>query len=166
MAKIGIYYGSTSGNTQEVAEKIAKKLDVAPTDVHDVSNADTNFSPYDVILFGSSTLGYGDLQDDWDSYIDKVKTADLNGKKVALFGCGDSVSYSDTFCDAMGKIYDVIKDKGCQLIGKVNTEGYSYDGSEALVGGQFIGLPIDNDNEYDQTDQRIACWTEDLQKAI
>lgn len=166
MAKIGIYYGSTSGNTQDVAEKIAQKLGVSKTDIHDVSNTDSDFSPYDVVLFGSSTLGYGDLQDDWDSYIDKVKNADLNGKKVALFGCGDSVSYSDTFCDAVGKIYNDIKNKGCQLIGQVNTDGYTYDGSEALVDGQFVGLLIDNDNEYDQTDQRIACWTEDLKKVI
>lgn len=166
MAKIGIYYGSTTGNTQEVAEEIAKKLDVAKADLHDVSNASADFSAYDTILFGSSTLGMGDLQDDWDSFIDKVKAADLSGKKVAIFGCGDSSSYSDTFCDAVGKIYDVVKDKGCQIIGQVNPEGYTYDSSEALVNGQFIGLLIDNDNESDQTDQRIACWVEDLKKAI
>lgn len=166
MAKIGIYYGSTTGNTQEVAEEIAKKLDVAKVDLHDVSNASADFSAYDTILFGSSTLGMGDLQDDWDSFIDKVKAADLSGKKVAIFGCGDSSSYSDTFCDAVGKIYDVVKDKGCQIIGQVNPEGYTYDSSEALVNGQFVGLLIDNDNESDQTDQRIACWVEDLKKAI
>lgn len=166
MAKIGIYYGSTTGNTQEVAEEIAKKLDVAKADLHDVSNASADFAAYDTILFGSSTLGMGDLQDDWDSFIDKVKAADLSGKKVALFGCGDSSSYSDTFCDAVGKIYDVVKDKGCQIIGQVNSEGYTYDSSEALVNGQFAGLLIDNDNESDQTDQRIACWVEDLKKAI
>lgn len=166
MAHIGIYYGSTSGNTQEVAEKIAQQLNVDKADVHDVSNAKADFAPYDVVLFGSSTMGYGDLQDDWDSFIDKVKAADLNGKKVALFGCGDSASYSDTFCDAISKIYNVIKNKGCQVIGKVNPEGYTYDSSEAIVDGQFIGLPIDNDNESDQTDQRIACWVNDLKKAI
>jgi len=166
MAKIGIYYGSTSGNTQEVAEKIAQKLNVEKSDVHDVANANANFSPYDVLLFGSCTLGYGDLQDDWDNYIEKVKSADLNGKKVALFGCGDSISYSDTFGDALGKIYNDIKNKGCRIIGQVSTDGYTYDSSEAIVDGQFIGLLIDNDNEYDQTDQRIACWTEDLKKVI
>ena len=166
MGKIGIYYGSNSGNTQEVAENIAKKLNIEKSDIHDVAKADADYSAYDAVLFGSSTLGYGDLQDDWDDYIDKVKGANLEGKKVALFGCGDSVSYSDTFCDAMGKIYNAIKDKGCQLIGQVGVEGYTYDGSEAIVNGQFVGLPIDNDNEYDQTEQRISCWAEDLKKAI
>lgn len=166
MAHIGIFYGSTTGNTQEVAEKIAKALNVDKADLHDVSNAKADFSAYDVLLFGSSTLGYGDLQDDWDSFIGKVKSADLNGKKVALFGCGDSASYSDTFCDAIGKIYNEIKNKGCTIIGQVSTEGYTYDGSDSVVDGRFVGLPIDNDNESDQTDQRIACWVEDLKKEI
>lgn len=166
MSKIGIYYGSTTGNTQEVAEEIAKKLEVSKADLHDVAKANTDFSAYDVILFGSSTLGLGDLQDDWEYYIDKVKAADLNGKKVALFGCGDSSSYSDTFGDALSKIYSVIKSKGCQLIGKVSTEGYTFDSSESVVDGEFLGLLIDNDNESNLTVQRIAIWTEDLKKAI
>ncbi|WP_165040517.1 flavodoxin [Dysgonomonas sp. ZJ709] len=166
MANIGIFYGSTTGNTQEVAEDIAKKLGVDKANQHDVSKAKADFSAYDVVLFGSSTLGMGDLQDDWEDYIDKLKDADLAGKKVALFGCGDSSSYSDTFCDALGTIYSVIKNKGCEIIGRVSPEGYTYDSSEAIIDGQFIGLPIDNDNESDQTDQRIACWVEDLKKAI
>ena len=166
MSKIGIYYGSTTGNTQEVAEEIAKELNVDKSDLHDVAKANSDFSSYSTILFGSSTLGFGDLQDDWEDYIGKVKSADLSGKKVALFGCGDSSSYSDTFCDAVGKIYQTVKDKGCQLIGQVSTEGYTYDSSEALVNGQFVGLLIDNDNESDMTDERISNWVENLKKVI
>lgn len=166
MSKIGIYYGSTTGNTQEVAEEIAKELGVNNVDIHDVSNANADYSSYDVILLGSSTLGFGDLQDDWESYIGKLKGADLNGKKVALFGCGDSSSYSDTFCDAMGKIYQAIKDKGCTLIGQVSTDGYTYDDSEAVVDGKFVGLPIDNDNEPDQTAGRISNWIQILKSEM
>lgn len=166
MSKIGIYYGSSTGTTQGIAEEIAKRLNVNSADVHDVFKANADFSGYDTVIFGSSTLGLGDLQDDWETFIDKVKGANLEGKKVALFGCGDSSSYSDTFCDAVGKIYNSIKNKGCQVIGKVSTEGYTYDSSEALVDGQFVGLLIDNDNESIMTDQRLATWIEDLKKAI
>jgi len=166
MSKIGIYYGSSTGNTQEVAEEIAKKLNVAKTDVHDVMKADADYSNYDVILFGSSTLGFGDLQDDWESYINKVKASNLEGKTVALFGCGDSSTYSDTFGDAIGKIYNAIKDKGCKLIGRVDTDGYTYDDSEAVVDGQFVGLMIDNDNEPDRTGERIDTWVETLKEEI
>lgn len=166
MAKIGIYYGSTTGNTQDLAERLAKALDVASADVHDVASASADFSAYDVVLFGGSTMGMGDFQDDWESYIDDVKNADLNGKKVALFGCGDSSSYSDTFGDALGKIYEVIKNKGCEIIGRVSIEGYTFDSSEAIVDGQFVGLLIDEDNESNLTDQRVALWLEDLRKVI
>ncbi|MFR9166513.1 MAG: flavodoxin [Dysgonomonas sp.] len=166
MAKIGIYYGSDTGNTQTVAEKTGKALGVEKADIHDVNKAKADFSNYDVLLFGSSTMGMGDLQDDWESFINQVKSVDLSGKKVALFGCGDSVSYSDTFCDAIGKIYEAVKDTGCQIIGKVSTEGYTYDSSEAIVDGQFVGLPLDEDNESDMTDQRISLWVAELKKEI
>jgi len=166
MAKIGIYYGSDTGSTQTVAEKIGKGLGIEKSNIHDVNKASADFSGYDVLLFGTSTMGMGDLQDDWDSYLSKVAKADLSGKKVAIFGCGDSVSYSDTFCDGIGKIYEAIKNNGCEIIGKTSTEGYTYDSSEALVDGQFVGLPIDEDNEPDQTDQRISLWVNELKKAI
>lgn len=166
MSKIGIYYGSTTGNTQEVAEDIAKKLGVDKADIHDVLKAKADYSVYEVLLFGTSTFGMGDLQDDWDSYIEQVKKADLSGKKVALFGCGDSSSYSDTFCDGVGKIYEAISDKGCQIIGKVDTDGYTYDSSEALVDGRFVGLLIDNDNESSLTEGRVNQWVENLRKEI
>jgi len=166
MSKIGIYYGSTTGNTQEVAEEIAKKLGVSNSDLFDVAKANADYSAYDVILFGSSTLGFGDLQDDWESYIDKVKAANLEGKTVALFGCGDSSSYSDTFGDAIGKIYNTIKDKGARIIGSVDTDGYTYDDSEAVVDGKFVGLMIDNDNEPDMTEERLNNWVEALKQSI
>lgn len=166
MSKIGIYYGSTTGNTQEVAEEIAKQLNIAKSDLHDVAKANADFSAYNTVLFGSSTLGFGDLQDDWEDYISKVKGADLSGKKVALFGCGDSSSYSDTFGDAVGKIYQTIKGKGCEIVGSISTEGYTFDESEAVVSGRFVGLLIDNDNESDMTEERISNWVEELKKAI
>ena len=166
MANIGIYYGTTSGNTQDLAERLAKALNVSSSDVHDVSSAGADFSSYDVVLFGSPTYGIGDLQDDWESFIDEVKKSDLNGKKVALFGCGDSASYADSFGDALGKLYEVIKTKGCQLIGRNPVEGYTYDSSEAIIDGLFAGLLTDEDNEPELTDQRVALWLGAVKKEI
>lgn len=101
MKTIGIFYGSSSGVTESVAERIAAKLGVEAADVHDVASASVEeVAKYDVLLLGSSTWGAGDLQDDWYGFLDNLKTADLSGKLVALFGCGDSSSFSDTFCDA------------------------------------------------------------------
>lgn len=166
MATISIYYGSSGGNTEDVAKKIAKALNLPIDRVFDVAKATADFSDSDTLLFGSSTLGLGDLQDDWDFFLDKVKTANLAGKKIALFGCGDSSSYSDTFCDALSKIYQGIQNKGIILIGRTSTDGYTYDSSESVIDGQFLGLAIDEDNEPHLTDARIARWVENLKKEI
>lgn len=166
MANIGIYYGSDSGNTESIAKELAKGLNVSKDNLFDVSSATADFSAYDVVLFGTSTMGIGDLQDDWDSFIDKVKKADLSGKKVALFGCGDSMSYGDSFCDAVSIIYNAVKDKGCSIIGKTSDEGYTYDSSEAFIDGKFVGLLIDEDNESSMTSERINAWLEGLKEKI
>ena len=166
MSKIGIYYGSSTGNTQDAAEAIASKLGIASSDVHDVSSAAADFSSYDVLLFGSSTWGLGDLQDDWEGFISKASNAGLSGKKVAIFGCGDSASYGDSFCDAIGKIYSVIEGKGCSIVGKVSDDGYSYSSSEAFVDGKFVGLPLDENNEGDKTKERIEAWVNQLKTEI
>ena len=164
MEKAAIYYGSSTENTKDVAELIAQKLGIR--NIFDVASAKADFNEYDVLIFGSSTWGIGDLQDDWEGFINKVQLADLNSKKVAIFGCGDSVSYSDSFCDAIGKTYDAIKDKGCTIVGKTSTDGYNYDASESVIDGIFVGLPIDADNESDQTDARVDAWVEQLMKEI
>lgn len=164
MNKIGIFYGSSNGNTQNVAKNIAKKLSIGDNDVYDVCKAKANdLTVYDVLLFGSSTWGLGDLQDDWEGFIKTVASTDLSGKKVALFGCGDSSSYSDTFCDAMGKIYQAVKDKAT-VVGFTDTAGYAFDASESVINNQFVGLALDEDNESDLTESRIEAWTEQLQK--
>ncbi|MFR9166514.1 MAG: flavodoxin [Dysgonomonas sp.] len=164
MAKIGIYYGSDTGNTKDIAAKIAEQLGVSKADIHDVNNAKADFSNYDVLLFGTSSTGYGDLQSDWESFLPKVENADLTNKTVALFGCGDSGSYSDTFGNGMGHIYAAIKDKGCKIIGQTSTDGYTFDESEAVVDGNFVGLMLDEDNEHDLTDERIGKWLEQIKK--
>jgi flavodoxin I len=162
MSKIGIFYGSSGGNTETVAKNIAKKLGVGDGDVHDVAKAGaSDLTQYDTLLFGSSTWGLGDLQDDWEGFIKTVAETDLSGKKVALFGCGDSQSYPDTFCNAVGAIYRAVKDKAT-IIGFTETDGYSFGESEAAVNGQFVGLIIDEDNESNLTDERINRWIENL----
>ncbi|ETK02920.1 flavodoxin [Tannerella sp. oral taxon BU063 isolate Cell 5] len=163
MGKTAIIYGSTTGTTEDIAGRIASKLNIAQGDIYEISKvtADT-VAGYDTLLLGSSTWGSGDLQDDWYDGIETLKGADLAGKKIALFGCGDSSSYSDTFCSALGTIYNDLKDSGATFVGSVDPSDYTFDGSDAVVDGQFIGLPIDEVNESDKTDERISNWVASL----
>ena len=160
MSKIGIFYGSSTGNTRSAAEQIGQKLGVDSADIHDVCSANPNdFKSYDVLLLGSSTWGIGDLQDDWEGF--DFSGIDFSGKQVALFGCGDASSYSDSFCDAVGKLYNAVKDSAT-VIGLISTDGYSFDLSEAVEGDKFVGLIIDEDNESELTEARIESWIEQL----
>ena len=121
MKKTGIFYGSTTGTTESVARLIAEKLGVSPADVHDVSKLDAALAEsYEALILGTSTWGDGELQDDWYDGIKVLKNANLSGKTIALFGCGDSESYSDTFCDGMGILFEDLKDSGCTFVGAVS----------------------------------------------
>ena len=167
MKKTGIFYGSTTGTTESVARLIADKLGIAPADVHEVSKVDTALvESYDALILGTSTWGDGELQDDWYDGLKVLQGAHLSGKIVALFGCGDSESYSDTFCDAMGLLYEGLKDSGCTFVGAVDDSDYTYSASVAAADGKFVGLALDDVNESDRTDDRVSAWAAQLQTEL
>lgn len=157
MKKTIVVYGSSTGSCQDVAEQIAKKLGVS--DVKNVSEVDADtLSGYDNLLLGTSTWGAGELQDDWYDGVEALKSADLSGKTIALFGCGDAEGYSDTFCGGMSEIYKAVKDSGAKLIGQVPADSYTYDDSESVVDGKFVGLAIDVSESEEETEKRIDDW--------
>lgn len=138
MSKVLVVYGSTTGNTESVSEVIAKALTngghaVDVQSAGDVS-AENLAEGYDAVFFGCSTWGDDEieLQDDFIPLYDDLDKAGLSGKKVAVFGCGDT-SY-EHFCGAV----DVIEEK-----------------SESL-GAILLGdtLKIDGDPEADE----VATW--------
>ena len=91
---------------------------------------------------------------------------DVAGKKVALFAVGDSEGYSDSFCGALGKLYDAFSDKGANIIGAVSTEGYTFEESEGVRDGKFVGLAIDQDNQSDLTDERVEKWCDAIRSEL
>lgn len=167
MKKTGVFYGSTTGTTESVARTIAEKLGIPSSDVYDVSKMTADVAgSYEALILGTSTWGDGELQDDWYDGIKVLKGMDLSGKTVALFGCGDSESYSDTFCDGMGILFEDLKDSGCRFIGAVPDADYTYSSSIAATDGNFVGLAIDDINESDKTDERVTAWTEKLKTEL
>lgn len=156
-----IFYGSSLGNTQFVAEKIHQQLPTATClPVNDLGVSD--IKKYDNIILGTSTWGVGNLQDDFELFVDLLLSMDLSGKTFALFGLGDQHTYPDTFCNGMGKLYHLLAEKGCKVIGETSVEGYDFSDSEAQIGDYFVGLALDEDNEPDLTDVRIHNWLQQL----
>lgn len=156
MSKTVVVYGSSTGICESIAQTIGEKLHAEVIEVSDLTK--DQLEAADNILLGSSTWGAGELQDDWYDGVDIVKQANLAGKRVAVFGCGDSASYPDTFCSAMKELYDAACAAGATVVGAVSTDGYEFDDSEAVIDGMFVGLALDDVNEDDKTGERIEAW--------
>lgn len=167
MKIIGIFYGSSSGNTEGVAKQIQAEFGADNAQVFDVAKATKDdLEKFDNLIFGTSTWGFGELQDDFDGFMKQIEAANLSGKTVALFGCGDQELYSDTFVDGMGLVWQSLQGKGCNIVGQTSTEGYSYSNSQSDVEGKFVGLAIDENNQSDQTADRVKAWVEVLKNAF
>lgn len=167
MKETAIVYGSTSGNCENIANRIAEALGVPPSSVVSASSLTSGLIDKNTnLILGSSTWGSGDLQDEWYDAIGIIKSSDLSGKTVAVFGCGDSCGFSTTFCDAMFAIYEAAKAAGGRMIGTVSTDGYTFDESASVVNGEFVGLALDEDNESDKTGERIAAWVESIKPEL
>lgn len=163
MENIGIFYGSNTGNTEVAAQQIQKEFGASVATIFDVSSPKAaDVEQYSNIIFGCSTLEIGELQYDFDDFMPELKAANLEGKKIAIFGLGDQESYSDSFVDSIGLIYEALKDKGCEVVGKTSTEGYNYDKSRGVVDREFMGLALDEENQGDLTNERIKDWVAQL----
>lgn len=160
MKKTGIYYGSSTGTTEEIAGRIAKILGVSAEDIHNVANsAPDSVAEYQVLVMGTSTWGAGDLQPDWYDFVAGVQALDLRGKKIALFGCGDE-TMSDTFCSGVGELHDRLVATGADFIGEYDTDGYTFEKSAAVRddNGKAVGLLLDEVNHPEMTDFRLRSW--------
>lgn len=165
MAKIGLFYGSTTGKTEAAAEAIQSSLGGdSVVALHEIADAETgDFANYDCVIIGCPTWDIGGLQADWEGfYEDDLDSVDFSGKKVAYFGTGDQIGYGDNFQDAMGIIEEKISSLGGTTVGHWSTDGYEHENSKADRGGKFVGLALDEDNQSELTDERIQTWTTQL----
>ena len=161
--KIGLFYGTTSAATQEVASLIQDNMPDCEIEIFDVYEEDLGkMSEFDRIIVGCPTWDIGLLQEDWRSKFGDLDSIDFSGKKIAYFGCGDQSIYSSSFLDALGILKEKISEKGGTTIGHWSTEGYGYDFSKAEKEGQFVGLAIDNDNQPELTEERVVAWCEKI----
>lgn len=158
MKKTGIFYGTTTGETKEVAKEIANQLGIEEKDIHDVSSsAPSDVADYDVLVIGASTWGDGDLQGDMATWLDGVSSLDLRDKEVAIFGCGNE-DMGETFCNAVREIYHRLHESHPEFIAPFNNDGYTYSHSDSDVKGMIVGLCIDNVNHPELTAGRIKAW--------
>lgn len=166
MAKIGLFFGTQTGNTQTIAEQIQKEFGgdsvVELIDIADASPED--FEAYDCVIVGCPTWNIGELQSDWEGFYDELDAIAFSGKKVAYFGAGDQVGYADNFQDAMGILEEKISSLGGTTVGYWPVDGYDFNESKAVRNGKFVGLAIDEDNQSDLTGERVKTWVAQLKR--
>jgi flavodoxin I len=119
MAKVVLIYGSTTGNTEALSEHVAAGLErgMAEVTVKDMTEASVDeLADYDAIVFGCSTWGEGNLQDDFVDFHDAMDEIALKGKKAAVFGPGDSEDYPDSFCTAVDILEETLEGHGAEFV--------------------------------------------------
>ncbi|MBW4513401.1 MAG: flavodoxin FldA [Scytonematopsis contorta HA4267-MV1] len=163
--KIGLFFGTQTGNTESIAEMIRDEFGGDIVTLNDVSGADTSdFDDYECIIVGCPTWNIGELQSDWDGLYQELDGIDFSGKLVAYFGPGDQIGYSDNFQDAMGIIEEKISERGGKTVGYWTTDGYDFNESKAIRDGKFCGLALDEDNQSDMTKERVTAWVSQLKR--
>ncbi len=141
--KIVLIYGTTSGNTEELAEDVVDGLASSGAEVvvKNVTDASVDeLGGYDAIIFGCPTYGEGELQDDFVDFNDAISGISLEGKKAAVFGPGDSEEYPDTFCVAVDILEEALRRCGAEIV----VEGLKIDGDvlEAIGTGEEWGSKV------------------------
>jgi len=163
--KIGLFYGSTTCYTEMAAEKIRTFIGEAFIDLYNVKESSLELmNDYDFLILGVSTWDFGEIQEDWSAIWQEISTISLQDKHVALFGLGDQEGYGEWFLDAMGLLHDELKPTGANFLGYWPTDGYEFKASRALTqdNKQFVGLALDEDSQYELSDERIATWCEQI----
>ena len=153
---VTVIFGSDGGATKGVASKISRKCQGRSVDIKTATAAD--FESCDLLILGSPTYGDGTLQTDWEENIDKLRSARLKGRRVALFGTGDQEAYPSSFVDALGILYDEVAALEAVVVGFTETAGYDYISSTAERDGRFVGLALDLDTQSGLTDKRVTAW--------
>lgn len=162
-SSIALIYGTDTNNTEEIGTKIVKQWQELGVEVemHNVKDIEIELlEHYEMLILGIPTWDFGGIQSDWEDLGDALSELSLADKTIAIYGLGDQFGYGDYFVDAMGWLYEKLKPTQATFIGEWPTEGYDFEASRACIKDKehFVGLAIDEDQQFELTDQRVEQW--------
>lgn len=165
MKKTALIYSFNATKSSKIGEKIKEAFGEEDLDVVNAEEiTGDKFISYENLILGVPTWFDGELPNYWDEFVPDLEELDLSGKKIAIYGLGDQVKYSENFVDGLGLMADLVKDKGAELIGFTSTEGYEFESSKGADGDHFLGLAIDYENQGSKNKERVAAWVDQLKK--
>ncbi len=165
--KIGLFYGSSTCYTEISAEKIRDQIGADNVDIYNIADEPiATAAKYDYLIFGIPTWDYGELQEDWENIWDDIDCVDFSGKTAALFGQGDQVGYPEWFLDAMGYLWGKLVALGATTVGQWPIAGFEFSQSKALAADntRFVGLALDDENDFEKSDERIHLWCKQVMR--
>jgi flavodoxin I len=166
MAKIGMFWGSSTEMTSLASEGIKEEIQNFGHDIDSVNIRDSGLEPileYKNVIIGCPTWNVGELQDDWDLLYKDYQKLRFDNITGAFFGVGDQMGYNYNYLDAVGLLARPFMENGGKLIGRWSIEGYEFDESVALEGEEFLGLALDYDNQDNLSEERIRAWASLIQ---
>jgi flavodoxin I len=168
MDKVGIFFGTDTGTTRLIAKKMAKKLGSQlvdkPLNVNRISAEE--MARYDALILGSPTYGVDQLPGldtgikagSWAEFLPQLQDIDFSGKRIALYGLGNQEKYPQRFADSLIHLYRFFSERGAEIVGAWDIEGYEFEHSQSVVDGRFVGLVLDQQAQPLLTEQRIDDW--------
>ncbi len=166
--RIGLFFGSSTGNTEFVSYQIKAEFEKSGSDTVEVHNIGASTAEqmlsYDYLILGVPTWNTGQMQDDWAIFLPKFAGMDLAGKRVAMFGLGDQNGYGFNFLDALGELTDAVIVRGATICGMWKINKYEFEESKAKVEDHFTGLGVDQDGQATMTDDRLKAWVGQVRK--
>ena len=165
MSKTTIIYSYHKKKKKKVSEKIIDAFGKSKIESVNAEEIDGDvLKKYDNFVLSAPTWFDGELPNYWDEFVPELEDMNLKGKTFAVFGLGDQKGYPENFCDAIGILVNILEDCGAKVVGHFPVEGYSFESSKAQRGDEFVGLPIDQENQARKTNQRVKDWVNQLKK--
>lgn len=164
--KIGLFFGSSTGNTEAVAYNIKDEFNNYPdweVEVHNIgASTPEQLLSYSYLILGVPTWNVGQMQDDWEIFLPRFAEMDLTGKKVAIFGLGDQNGYGFNFLDAAGMLADEVLVRGANLMGLWPIKSYEFEESRNQMEDHFMTLGVDQEGQADMTPKRVKEWVKQV----
>lgn len=168
MNKVLLIYWPLSGNVDLSATKMADQLKAYSLTKKTIDTITTNdLKESDNWIVGGSTVGShvwmdADDSNKWLAFFKLLNDVDLTTKTVAFFGLGDQILYPHHYVDGLGIFQEEFSKRNANIVGRWPIEGYNFYDSEGMENKEFFGLALDEDQQPELTDDRIAAWLKQI----
>lgn len=119
---VAIFYGSASGNTQIVCEKVANQLEKEGLNVRlftakSAKKQDWLDMKHDqAVILASPTYEHGLLEWHIGHFLKQFSDVDFAGRRVAVIGLGDAKYDDDYHLESVRLLVEFVKNHGGQLV--------------------------------------------------